>query len=800
MERLVVKSLKADLHIHSIFSKYKDKLELIKDGTEENLNQLVEKLNKYEVNIAAITDHDYFSYSLYKKFQTFEGYGTLVKVLPGVEFSVGIKNDKNEIKCIHIITIFDDSSEEKLKKIGEVLSVSNDKINYNNDDKMYFSEERFISILNEIGLNVILIAHQKNSVTSKKNNDNDLMSLGEVTFNEFLKSEVFDALEFKSMKSGLFNNLYALEKNKEYDIVKFITGSDCHTWDSYPKHDNLSAEDDDFQHTFLKCLPTFKGLCMALTDYSRISLSKTLFSNDDKKLEKIQLNVNGTEYEIPMSKGINAIIGDNSIGKSLLIHKLTKYNYLDEDKIKSGYEDYLSDKKIIINTVIDKDNIYHFDGQGDIRKRFETKDESKNQTFLQERYPIPPVKDNYIEIINQQFNKLYNILKNKFKYDEEIKKLKTLLMIDKDIKTKNISVKSLTFNKNKYDGFMKLKTYFEGIISKISDPALQVNNGLTQSDVLEIMELKKKVSDMKDKYMKLEKLEKRIYDIKTGIKAGISKFNLELKNYKDSIENIKDSFESDIDEVSNIISNLIILKRNIKMFKFDLLEEIEVNSNMLRYGEYQFVKRFKNVTKITNNYLDSILKRTLKSNFIIDTERITESELNEMIKNDKKLPNVKPVEVLRAKVEQIINSDFEVESVILKANQDVSENLSNGLNSTLYFDIIADDKTSGIYFIDQPEDDVSQTAIKTNLIKDFKKMSSNRQIVLITHNPQFVVNLDVDNVICICKKNDEINIDFGSLEYEDEETNIIESVANNLDGGVDSIRKRWKRYGKEINF
>ena len=78
---------------------------------------------------------------------------------------------------------------------------------------MYFSEERFISILNEIGLNVIRIAHQKNSVTSKKNNDNDLMSLGEVTFNEFLKSEVFDALEFKSMKSGLFNNLYALEKS-----------------------------------------------------------------------------------------------------------------------------------------------------------------------------------------------------------------------------------------------------------------------------------------------------------------------------------------------------------------------------------------------------------------------------------------------------------------------------------------------------------------------------------------------------------------------------------------------------------
>ena len=80
-------------------------------------------------------------------------------------------------------------------------------------------------------------------------------------------------------------------------------------------------------------------------------------------------------------------------------------------------------------------------------------------------------------------------------------------------------------------------------------------------------------------------------------------------------------------------------------------------------------------------------------------------------------------------------------------------------------------------------------------------MADNRQIILITHNPQFVVNLDVDNVICMTKKDDKIEVKYGALEFEneDEKTNIIEIVADNLDGGVESIKKRWKRYGKEIN-
>ena len=39
----------------------------------------------------------------------------------------------------------------------------------------------------------------------------------------------------------------------------------------------------------------------------------------------------------------------------------------------------------------------------------------------------------------------------------------------------------------------------------------------------------------------------------------------------------------------------------------------------------------------------------------------------------------------------------------------------------------------------------------------------------------------------------------GALEYKDSNTDIIQSVAEILEGGIDSIKKRWKRYDKQNN-
>ena len=118
-------------------------------------------------------------------------------------------------------------------------------------------------------------------------------------------------------------------------------------------------------------------------------------------------------------------------------------------------------------------------------------------------------------------------------------------------------------------------------------------------------------------------------------------------------------------------------------------------------------------------------------------------------------------------------------------------------NSKIYFDLICSETHhDGVYLIDQPEDNISQKAIRDYLLDRFKNMGEVRQVIMVTHNPQFIVNLDVDNLIFLSKDESGLKIRSGALEYECPEYNILDIVAQNIDGGLDSIRKRWKRYEK----
>ena len=154
------------------------------------------------------------------------------------------------------------------------------------------------------------------------------------------------------------------------------------------------------------------------------------------------------------------------------------------------------------------------------------------------------------------------------------------------------------------------------------------------------------------------------------------------------------------------------------------------------------------------------------------------------------------------KIIKLIESDFSSVNTIVEENMDVKKRLSEGFNVKIYFSILSSQgNKKGIYIIDQPEDDVSQNAIKKYILSDFKRMSHKRQIIIVTHNPQFVVNIDADNIISLSTNSkSEIEIHSGALEFECKEYKVLDLVANGLDGGLETIRKRWKRYEKIINF
>ena len=129
------------------------------------------------------------------------------------------------------------------------------------------------------------------------------------------------------------------------------------------------------------------------------------------------------------------------------------------------------------------------------------------------------------------------------------------------------------------------------------------------------------------------------------------------------------------------------------------------------------------------------------------------------------------------------------------ADQQVGNTLGE-MSLSYYKFFTQDDQDWSVLIIDQPEDNISNNNISQKLIRYFNAIRDRKQIIFVTHNPLLVVNLDVDNVIFVKNSNGNISTNNGCLEYEDEQTDILDLIAKNMDGGKETIEKRLKVYGK----
>ena len=793
IEKIIETGNKVDFHIHSIASKHKESDDCVDLSTLDNIDLLIEKLNQREINMCSISDHDNFDFNIYNRLKQEENKGSIKKVFPAVEFSVTY--DK---KVLHIITIFDDKDEGKIKKIqNEIFDTKNNKPFYDDVELNSFSENKYLNILKNIDLNVVMIAHQKETLSSKETRNHDVMTLGKEKFDELVFLDYFESFEFKRKRNEIFNKNY-IEKNKEKykDItLRFVTGSDCHDWSKYPK------ENDDFSFTYLKCLPTFRGLAMAVTNTKRINYVNNFYSTTDKYLDSINIEIDNNEYDIKLSKGINVIIGDNSIGKSLLIHKLTNYNYLNDQKIKDSYDEYLINNKIRINSSIPESNISKFNGQGSIRKMFENKTFDSDE-FLNGFFPAEPLVSKYIEIYKSEIENYISILKNKEEKSNAFNKITNfdicfIEATSKSLNFKNVTQATITSINSKIKKIGKIVEYFESINSLLDK--IQENDFFDKED-------EKYINDSINSNIKLiskynNKIKQNLFEISkiNIINDEFTSKDKELKKTKtDETEKIA-NYESNKDSFSENIVNYYYKNRNKVKYEPNIKEE-KVPTTSNKVGKYRFVAKTK--TKEVSNanlltLINNVLGKSVKDINSIDSSTIPDrfSNRNKETSYKEKLIN------LKNELDKEIYNCFSIDKAINDASdKDVTKELSSGFNSKIYFDLISNQTDDNrIYIIDQPEDDVSQPSIKKNILGDFYDMSKNRQVIIITHNPQFIVNLDVDNVIFIGKdENDKIYIQNGALEYCDNDYDILKIVADNIEGGIDSINERWKRYDKNI--
>ncbi len=155
------------------------------------------------------------------------------------------------------------------------------------------------------------------------------------------------------------------------------------------------------------------------------------------------------------------------------------------------------------------------------------------------------------------------------------------------------------------------------------------------------------------------------------------------------------------------------------------------------------------------------------------------------------------------------NPYYEIRYDVVYENDSLSA-MSEGKKAFIIMKILLDFNGNGYpILIDQPEDDLDNRTIYDQLVNYLRKKKKQRQIIVVTHNPNIVVGADAEEVICANQHGigNENGVKFqyitGSLENtkkKDETLTILkrqgirEHVCDILEGGNEAFLKREKIY------
>lgn len=93
--------------------------------------------------------------------------------------------------------------------------------------------------------------------------------------------------------------------------------------------------------------------------------------------------------------------------------------------------------------------------------------------------------------------------------------------------------------------------------------------------------------------------------------------------------------------------------------------------------------------------------------------------------------------------------------------------------------------------IDQPEDEIDKAFLFETVLPALRRLKGKRQVVLVTHDANIVVNGDADQVICL-----KADADKGSVSATGviEEPTIRDRIITTLDGGREAFALRLAKY------
>lgn len=419
-------------------------------------------------------------------------------------------------------------------------------------------------------------------------------------------------------------------------------------------------------------------------------------------------------------------------------------------------------------------------------------DYKKIKTFNQQ------VIDQLNKISNDKKNIVLTLENDKIKYDFENKYLK---------------LEELTTEINQYIKSYEIIINEEGVNKFI-------NENIFKSLLNDINKCKKESENQLDYFRKNEEVEKHIKILENSIeesrknlssitkitneklifekelkKKKIDLFLLYISNFREYIgiiENLRNRV-SGLDKDGLKITGLI--QFNFPKFRNKMLEISHGGS-----------KTYKKWNIFEENY-SALYNYNIKK-FIKDIKEVFKS-----IDNDEY--------ILLSKIDKshAINNlldDYFFDYWQVEYKKDKLGKMSTGKASFVILMIIiglSDSKTP--ILIDQPEDNLDNRSVTNDLVKYLKEKKKERQIILVTHNANIVVNADAENIIVANQKGQNEDDEEGSIYQFDyingalEDTfqknkdikdllksmGIREHIAEIVEGGKEAFKKREEKYG-----
>lgn len=681
--------------------------------------------------------------------------------MPSVEFDVTF--EKGKPSC-HVIVIFDAVDKSQTQNIEKVIG---DNKLIKKDDS-YFIDD-FQLLLNNIGLNTLLIACQRKDLNTKKGGANCLSDACDDVF-EILETGYISALEYQkpNVQGMIKKSLSKFKRN-----VSTIAGSDCHQWKAYPKHDENSSNNYKSYYFTIKALPTFMGLLLAFTS------PETRFNRKELKNSISSFSINDQTFYL--SPGFNAIIGENGSGKTSLLIGISNTfrkneNYIKDILKKNCFkrsEDILDSQiktihqsELIVNN--NDGSIFGTDG------KFQTVDSSQFKASV-DTYKNALISTIKTNIANNA--KRSSIIGLDFTFDSNLDGKKTYFI---DVTVSEPTTSPINPHEKRLKNLnLILKKINEELESDDYYSTKEIEELSTLFDTIYIIR-----EGVKEKYLN--------FNAHSALSSLISECESSYNAQKKLSSNDEDNKISDYCKRKNSFVSKVFeaIKANDGVENFNLPKiDVSVGSKENSSGGFTFkttLAYYQN-KNIELDYLKKIFNKEYQT--INDLKSLNTKEL---VINAVSRVKGEDWEIRIGELTSDFLDDecFEDKEVFETSSKDKMGN-TLGEKSIVFYKFITQ-KTGDYkcYLIDQPEDNVSNYRISKYLIPYLERLRDTFQLIMVTHNPLLVINMDVDNVIYAEKTNDIIKVSSGCLESPGN----LKKISDMMDGGKEALEKRLKIY------